>query len=121
MVPATMLLSGEPNSAAARIRARGVDTVAMPNCKLCGDALTEAAAAASIFAISFLPVRGRIDSARWQGIAATTAYRVKTTTPLAGITISAEAGMPCHAWPLAMTPVPLPAMSGLTRSGTRRY
>jgi hypothetical protein len=32
---------------------------AMTQCKSCGDAMTDSAAGASIFALSFLPVRGK--------------------------------------------------------------
>jgi hypothetical protein len=42
----------------------------MRNCKTCGVELSEAAAGASIFALSFLPVAGRkIDRTRTIGIA----------------------------------------------------
>jgi hypothetical protein len=37
---------------------------AMANCKSCGQAMTKAAAAASVFRMSFLPVRGQIADRR---------------------------------------------------------
>jgi hypothetical protein len=41
--------------------------------------------------------------------------RAKTTTPLAGITIEAEALNPCIPGPFAETPPPLPAAIGFTK------